>query len=103
MWQQCLDRLETELSIQQFNTWIRPLQAIEDESMLRLLAPNQFVLDWVNSRLLPRINEVILEIRPNNPAMTVILQPPFLLKIDLICRNKPALILNGSNSIKKFV
>ncbi len=74
MWQQCLDRLETELSIQQFNTWIRPLQAIEDESMLRLLAPNQFVLDWVNSRLLPRINEVILEIRPNNPAMTVILE-----------------------------
>jgi len=30
MWQQCLDRLEAELTIQQFNTWIRPLQAVED-------------------------------------------------------------------------
>ncbi|MCK4587923.1 MAG: chromosomal replication initiator protein DnaA, partial [Gammaproteobacteria bacterium] len=74
MWQQCLDRLETELSIQQFNTWIRPLQAVEDQNKLRLLAPNQFVLDWVNSRLLPRINEVMLEISHNNPAMTVILE-----------------------------
>ena len=74
MWQQCLDRLETELTIQQFNTWIRPLQAIEDGSMLRLLAPNQFVLDWVNSRLLARINEVIKEIGHKDPQLTVKLE-----------------------------
>lgn len=55
-WQACLRRLEGELTVQQFNTWIRPLQVIEDESSIRLLAPNQFVLDWVNSRFLDRIN-----------------------------------------------
>jgi len=74
MWQQCLDRLEAELTIQQFNTWIRPLQAVEDGSMLRLLAPNQFVLDWVNSRLMSRINEVIQEISHKDPKLTVKLE-----------------------------
>ena len=57
-WQKCLDRLEGELSAQQFNTWIRPLQVIEDEHTMRLLAPNRFVLDWVNNRFLERINKI---------------------------------------------
>ncbi len=58
-WQKCLDRLEGELSAQQFNTWIRPLQVIEDEHTMRLLAPNRFVLDWVNNRFLERINKIV--------------------------------------------
>jgi chromosomal replication initiator protein len=73
-WQQCLDRLESELTIQQFNTWIRPLHATEDESYLRLLAPNQFVLDWVDSRLLARINEVLQEIGTKDSSLTVKLE-----------------------------
>ena len=60
-WQACLDRLEGELTSQQFNTWIRPLQAIEENDILRILAPNQFVLDWVNSRFLDRINAIVHE------------------------------------------
>ncbi|WP_455376398.1 chromosomal replication initiator protein DnaA [Kaarinaea lacus] len=60
-WQACLDRLEGELTAQQFNTWIRPLQAIEENDILRILAPNQFVLDWVNSRFLDRINAIVNE------------------------------------------
>ncbi|MGD8567252.1 MAG: chromosomal replication initiator protein DnaA [Gammaproteobacteria bacterium] len=58
-WQACLDRLEGELTTQQFNTWIRPLKAIEDHDTLRLLAPNQFVLDWVHNRFLDRINSIV--------------------------------------------
>lgn len=58
-WQTCLDRLEGELTVQQFNTWIRPLQAIENQGILRILAPNQFVLDWVNDRFLQRIHEIV--------------------------------------------
>ena len=41
--------LEGALSEQQFNTWIRPLQAVEDGLLLRLLAPNRFVVDWVRA------------------------------------------------------
>lgn len=59
LWQQCLERLEGELSPQQFNTWIRPLHAIEDSGFLRLLAPNRFVLDWVNEQYFSRIKELL--------------------------------------------
>ena len=59
IWESCLERLEGELSPQQFNTWIRPLQAVEDEECIRLLAPNRFVLDWINEKYLDRIKELL--------------------------------------------
>ena len=52
LWLKCLRALEAELSEQQFNTWIRPLQAIADSGHLRLLAPNRFVVDWVRANCL---------------------------------------------------
>src|SRR6516165_6103571 len=51
--------LEAELPEQQFNTWVRPLQAMEGNGALKLLAPNRFVVDWVNANLLPRIGELL--------------------------------------------
>jgi len=58
-WNYCLERLEGELSPQQFNTWIRPLHAIEDSSTIRLLAPNRFVMDWVREQYLSFIKEIL--------------------------------------------
>jgi chromosomal replication initiator protein len=55
VWKKCLDRLEDELSSQQFNTWLRPLRAVQEPGQLRLYAPNRFVLDWVKDRFLERI------------------------------------------------
>src|SRR5579864_2937889 len=51
--------LEAELPEQQFNTWVRPLQVLEGAGALKLLAPNRFVVDWVNANLLPRIGELL--------------------------------------------
>jgi chromosomal replication initiator protein len=73
LWQRCLDRLEHELSSQQFNTWIRPLHAIEDGDGLRLLAPNHFVKDWVNENLVPQITEVVKGLR-NGYATRIVVQ-----------------------------
>ena len=73
IWQQCLEQLEGELSIQQFNTWIRPLQALEENGQLRLLAPNRFVADWVNGRFLIRIRNLVQELTDSN-AFDVILE-----------------------------
>ncbi|WP_455205821.1 chromosomal replication initiator protein DnaA [Kaarinaea lacus] len=73
-WQKCLDRLEGELSAQQFNTWIRPLQVIEDEKSLRLLAPNRFVLDWVSNRFLRRIHEIVHDDKGNGNGFEVHLE-----------------------------
>jgi chromosomal replication initiator protein len=65
LWQKCLVRLEHELPEQQFNTWIRPLHAIENGENLRLLAPNQFVLDWVRKHHFDTISQALHEIGPN--------------------------------------
>lgn len=59
LWKTCVHQLESELSEQQLNTWIRPLHAVEYEGKLTLLAPNRFVLDWVYNHFLHRINELI--------------------------------------------
>ncbi|GMQ87602.1 MAG: chromosomal replication initiator protein DnaA [Gammaproteobacteria bacterium] len=59
LWQQCLVRLETELPEQQFNTWIRPLHAVEEGEGLKLLAPNRFVLDWVKNNYISNIQETV--------------------------------------------
>jgi len=68
LWQQCLDYLQDELNSQQFNTWIRPLQAEEGESNeLCLLAPNRFVRDWVNDKYAKRISELVRELAPAKP------------------------------------
>lgn len=61
IWKKCLERLEDELSAQQFNTWLRPLHAVQDPQMLRLLAPNRFVMDWVRERFFERIAELTSE------------------------------------------
>jgi chromosomal replication initiator protein len=58
-WKRCLEQLEGELSPQQFNTWIRPLHAIEKGDSIRLLAPNRFVLDWVSERYLSKMEEIL--------------------------------------------
>ena len=58
MWDRCVDYLHDELPAQQFNTWIRPLKAEQDEHGIRLLAPNRFIRDWVADKFLSRIIEL---------------------------------------------
>lgn len=59
LWEKCLSHLEGDLSAQQLNTWLRPLQAIETEDSLRLLAPNPYVKAWVQEQLENQINALI--------------------------------------------
>ncbi len=59
IWQQCISSLETEISEQQLNTWILPLQAEQELNVLKLLAPNRFVMDWVRKHFLERIKELV--------------------------------------------
>jgi len=59
VWNRCVRDLQAELPEQQFNTWIRPLQAVEEGSVLKLLAPNRFVVDWLNEHYLGRIEELM--------------------------------------------
>nr|WP_237264502.1 chromosomal replication initiator protein DnaA [Thiomicrorhabdus immobilis] len=66
LWTQSLKHLENDLNDQQFHTWIRPLQAIEEESVIRLLAPSTFILDWVNKKLMDNIRQAVAIAAPTN-------------------------------------
>ncbi len=59
IWQQCISCLEGEISEQQLNTWILPLQVEQELNTLKLLAPNRFVMDWVRKHFLERIRELV--------------------------------------------
>jgi len=72
LWTRCMGALETELPEQQFNTWVRPLQAMEGNGALKLLAPNRFVVEWINANLLPRIGELLRDASTGDvPIVTV--------------------------------
>ena len=59
VWDHCLATLRSDLTEQQFNTWIKPLFVIEDEEgpSLTLLAPNKFVVNWVQKNYLEQIKD----------------------------------------------
>jgi len=59
LWTRCLRELQAELPEQQFNTWIRPLHAVEDGQTLKLLAPNKFVVNWLEDHYFERIVELL--------------------------------------------
>ena len=72
LWNRCLRVLESELPEQLFNTWVRPLQAIERDGQLKLLAPNRYVIEWLGQNSLPRIKELIRAFA-EDPAPEVVL------------------------------
>lgn len=67
-WQQCLEKLKEELHSKQFYTWIMPLQlnsARKENSAvnrLSLLAPNNYVLEKVKDKFLPRMIALLEEL-----------------------------------------
>jgi len=67
LWNRCLSQLESELSEQHLNTYIRPLQAYEEGPLLQLMAPNSFVLRRVQSNHLERICEIVASLSKDSP------------------------------------
>ena len=79
-WVACLAAFERELTPQQFATWIRPLNCVDESGRLRLTAPNRFVLQWVKDRFGSRIEalarqatgtSIALEFAVADPVLTV--------------------------------
>ncbi|RYF76151.1 MAG: chromosomal replication initiator protein DnaA [Comamonadaceae bacterium] len=57
LWQACVDQLAQELSEQQFNTWIKPLnaQVADDLSRMTVFVANRFKLDWIRAQYAGKI------------------------------------------------
>jgi chromosomal replication initiator protein len=64
-WKRALDRLSAELSAEDVQTWLKPLQAKSRGGSLLLLAPNGFVADKVRKLYLPRISEWVAALDPS--------------------------------------
>lgn len=72
-WPTCLSRFEKELSTQQFNTWIKPLNTEIEGDAIRLLAPNRFVMQWVKDRFLKKIELLAHELHLVNIKIELVL------------------------------
>jgi len=61
LWQSCIDQLAQEVPEQQFNTWIKPLQAQvqEDFSRITIFVANRFKLDWIRAQYSNRISNLL--------------------------------------------
>lgn len=91
LWNRCLSQLESELTEQHLNTYIRPLQAYEDGSLLQLMAPNRFVLSRVQSNYLERICEIVASLSQDSPMKVDLMVGTGALKPALAAAEVPAL------------
>jgi chromosomal replication initiator protein len=72
LWQQCADHLQGELTPQEFNTWIRPLQVVLKNEAVCLLAPNRFVRSWVEKNYFNEIKELFKTFTQGNPPCVLL-------------------------------
>ncbi|MBY0544704.1 MAG: chromosomal replication initiator protein DnaA [Gammaproteobacteria bacterium] len=73
IWEQCLDLLKDELTVQQFNTWILPLSANQRDDTLILQAPNHFIKEWIYKHFYERIKEVVVQLS-NSSIIDVLIE-----------------------------
>ncbi len=70
-WPLCLRQLESDLTPQQFNTWIRPLSGTLAENALVICAPNRFVCEWVKEKYGKKIEEIIFNSAGNSVVSVI--------------------------------
>ncbi len=59
LWSKCSKNLENSLSQDEFNTWIRPLKANKTKNTLELIAPNDFILNYLEKNFADSIQELV--------------------------------------------
>lgn len=73
IWQQCLGKLADEMSVDQYDTYIKPLQVRVDDESVDIYAPNIYVEEQVRLAYLQRISDLISQISGNDEQMDIIL------------------------------
>lgn len=71
LWEQCLVKLgsDDEIPAKQYKNWIEPLHVEHSGNILTLLAPNKFVMDYINDHFLPKITNALSQISTNTPPV----------------------------------
>ena len=69
-WSECKKTLERDLTIEEYSTWIAPLKLKENLGITprsySVLAPNNFILEWVEENYGPSIKDRLRAITNNN-------------------------------------
>ncbi len=73
VWNRCLSHLSNELSVQEMTTWVLCLQAMETEEGIKLLAPNEYVREKVETSYAARIREIATSLA-NREGFNVLLR-----------------------------
>ena len=71
LWDKCLKKLEDDIDEHNFNMWVRPLSAIDDNAVFRLLAPNRFVKDWLMDNLFEQIHSCAKHFAGNDVQLSI--------------------------------
>lgn len=110
IWNNCLAKLEHEIPTNDFSTWIRPLQAVETDSQLKLLAPNRFIIDHIKQHFFAIIEDAVNEF--SNATLAVhfeigskkapAIKAPTLQKAPAQKKNQPN-FLNKAFTFESFV
>ena len=58
-WNKCSEKLENRLTQKDYNTWIRPLKGNLVDNTLELIAPNDFILNYVEKNLSTEITGLV--------------------------------------------
>jgi chromosomal replication initiator protein len=66
-----LKHLERELPAEDFNTWIRPLQIKASRGQTVLLAPNEYVRDYISLNHLERIRDIFEHLGSSRESVVV--------------------------------
>jgi len=66
LWSKCSKNLENSLSQDEFNTWIRPLKANKTKDTLELIAPNDFILNYLEKNFADNIQELVKKYSKKN-------------------------------------
>src|SRR5579862_7878582 len=80
-WHRSCERLATELPVQQFTTWIRPLPPADftdlgdTGAVAHVRVPNRFKLDWIRSQYGSRIESVLTELAGKPVRLELALAP----------------------------
>lgn len=72
IWHATIEKLEQEVSPQNFSTWIKPLHFIEIiEDQVNIEVPNRFVKDWLRDNYIKKIEKIMSEIGTVNYRINI--------------------------------
>ncbi len=93
LWTQCSSLLESRLSSEDYNTWIKPLSVETTNNLLEIKAPNDFILNHVRENFLEDINDALNGIDPEKEIIFKTLdKSTFVDKLDSSEDRNPGLV-----------